>query len=649
MNKEVNLGQERRKYIRLDSVLPVQFRILSSEGKNSLSEWLQGFTNNVGKGGICLTVNKCSPQILGLLKEKQGKVSLEIEMPFLARPIKAESLVSWVKDCPECPDKCLVGLNYRQIDPSQNKSILRYARLRQLFVPLLFSIIIALVAGLAMNSFINLKLTQGNKELVGQLVGIVQESSIAKQKVKLISKEKDDLQVKLQALAARIRTVEEERLKAQEEAKAEQELSSQKLDEFKALVEQLAKEKTSLEAQLSGLSVRENAVTEELLHLGQKKASLEKLNLDKMYQWLKIHQNPRTGLVMSFEGDRSIENWAFTYDQALLIQAYANFSDFARAKKLLDFFGKKAKRVQGGFANAYYANDGQPAEYIVHSGPNIWLGIAALQYAKKSNDYSYTGLAEGIAEWVMRLQKEDPDAGIRGGPDVEWFATEHNLDAYAFFDMLYKTTGKAQYRNAQEKVLNWLLKNTYAKIDPPVKRGKGDSTIATDTYAWSIAAIGPEKLEAAGMNPDKIMEFAEENCAVTVSLRRPEGQVVEMKGFDFAPVRHVARGGVISSEWTAQMVVSFKIMSDFYYKKNMPAKARYYAQKADEYLSELSNMIISSPSPSGQGESCMAYASEDFVDTGHGWLTPKGKSTGSVAGTVYTLFAYYKYNPLELK
>jgi len=69
----------------------------------------------------------------------------------------------------------------------------------------------------------------------------------------------------------------------------------------------------------------------------------------------------------------------------------------------------------------------------------------------------------------------------------------------------------------------------------------------------------------------------------------------------------------------------------------------------DEYLVQLGNMIISSPSPSGQGEGCLPYATQDVVDTGHGWITPKGKSTGSVAGTTWTLFAYYNYNPLELK
>jgi hypothetical protein len=60
-------------------------------------------------------------------------------------------------------------------------------------------------------------------------------------------------------------------------------------------------------------------------------------------------------------------------------------------------------------------------------------------------------------------------------------------------------------------------------------------------------------------------------------------------------------------------------------------------------------MVISSPSPSGQGEGCLPYATEDYVDTGHGWMTPKGQSSCSAAGTIYILFAYYNYNPLKLQ
>jgi len=667
MFKKDSLGAERRTYIRLDSVFPVQFRILSLDGKKALSDWLQGFTNNISKGGICLAVNNLKPELAKLIKEKQVKLSLDIEMPLAATPVPASARVAWVKDITGQPNKYLIGLSYEEIASIANKRIMRYTLAKRLFVPVSVTIIIILGLGFVIGSYINVRLIKGNKALVEQLVKILQESSVAKQTVKVINKEREDLQLKMQALQLRIRTAEEEKAVLQEKIRQEEKVrleqkakleekvkleeggAAKKIIEFNAMIEKLIQEKTLLQEQLIAVQHKENTVTEELLRLDKKKATLEKANLDKMYQWLKIHQNPRMGLVMSFEGDSDITNWAFIYDQSLVAQAFTNFSDFERARQILDFFDKKAKKAKGLFYNAYYVDDGSPAEAIVHSGPNIWLGIAILQYTKKSQDFNYLGLAEEIAASIIDLQNQDTDGGIRGGPNVEWYATEHNLDAYAFFNMLCKVTGKKNYLQARDKVLKWLVRHTYDKSGPPIKRGKGDSTIATDTYAWSIAAIGPEKLQELGMNPDMILEFAEKNCSVEVSYERPGGRIVKIKGFDFAPQRNVARGGVVSSEWTAQMVISFKIMADFYYKKYMIAKARAYELKVAEYLLGLGNMIISSPSPSGQGDSCLPYATQDFVDTGHGWVTPKGKSTGSLAGTTYTLFAYYNYNPLELK
>lgn len=640
---------ERRKYIRLDSVFPVSFKLLSLDGGQIFSDWLQGFTNNIGKGGICLTINNLKPELAKLIKTQQVKLSLDIEIPLTKKPVSTLAKVAWTKDVISEPNRYLVGLSYEDIDPRQNNKIMRYAWTKKLFLPVALVIILMLGIGFTINTYLNIKLIKGNKALVEQLVKILQESSIAKQKIKEIDTERQDLQLKIKTLQLQIKNVEEEKANLDKIVKLEETKAAKKIEELNTLIEKLAKDRAALQEQLIALQHKENTVTEELLRLDKKKVDLEKANLDKMYQWLKIHQNPHTGLVMSFEGDNEIANWAFVYDQSLIAQAYTNFGDFERVKKMLGFFAKQAKRRDGLFFNAYYFDDGEPSEYVVHCGPNIWVGIAILQYTKKSQDRQFLDLAEEIAQAIIYIQNKDKEGGICGGPDVNWYSTEHNLDAYAFFQMLYKITGKQKYLQTRDKVLNWLIQHTYDKIDIPIKRGKGDSTIATDTYAWSIAAIGPEKLEELDMNPDRIVEFAEQNCSIEVPYARPEGQTIKIKGFDFAPQRHVARGGVVSSEWTAQMVIAFKIMANFYYKKNMIAKARSYGLKADEYLAELGNMVISSSSPSGQGESCLPYATQDFVDTGHGWMTPKGKSTGSVAGTSYALFAYYNYNPLELR
>lgn len=649
MKKSDPMKSERRKYIRLDTVFPVRFRLLGLGSAEYLSDCLQGFTSNVGKGGICLEAFNLNDDLVQKLKDKSAKLDLKLEMPLARRTISAIATVAWVKQADPIEKKYLVGLIYEQIDSQQNNWFMRYAWSKKIFFPTALALIIIFALIIAANSYVSMRLIKGNKALVEQLINIVQESSIAKQKVKRINKEKEDLELKIDALQIQMQVTLEGRALLENNLKNEKAQDSKKIDELNSLAQALNKEKALFQEQLIALQQKESVITQDLLHMDKKKAVLEKANLDNMYKWLKIHQNEHTGLVASFEGDKDISGWAFTYDQSLLVIAYSYFSDFLRAKKILDFFVSGAQTKDGMYLNAYYVNDGSAAEYTVHSGPNIWLGLAVMQYTKKSKDTTYVDLAKEIASQIIKLQAADSEGGIRGGPSIKWFSTEHNLDAYAFFDMLYKYTGSAQYLTARDKVMNWIVENTYSKSDVPIKRGKGDGTIATDTYAWSIAAVGPEKLLGFGMNPDRILEFAEQNCSVESDFLRPEGKIIKIKGFDFAPERNIARGGVVSSEWTAQMVLAYKIMSEFYYKKEMIAKARAYAFKADDYLSSLSNMIISSPSASGQGESCLPYATQDFVDTGHGWMTPKGANTGSVSGTAYTIFAYYGFNPLELK
>ncbi|MCG2714126.1 MAG: PilZ domain-containing protein [Candidatus Omnitrophica bacterium] len=639
-NKEP-VSPEQRKYLRLNTIFPVQFRLESIDGEIFISDWLQGFTNNISREGICLCVNNLELSFLKLFEEKKVKLLLEINLSMSKKPISASAKIAWVKEMRLDMHQHLIGLSYERISAEQNNKLLRYARAKKLFAPLALSLIIILALALGANSFLNIKLTRSNKLLVEELVSVIKDSNVANQKVKDAITQRQDLQLKLKSLEGRIISAESKR-------NASQTVSLEQARQFNDLINKLTLEKTLLHEELIVVQQKEDVAAKESSILDQKKVVLEKANLDKMYRWLKIHQNPHTGLVMSFEGDKDIANWAFIYDQALLIQAYSQFADFQRAKKILDFLAKGAKRENGWFLNAYYVDDGAPAEYVTHVGPNIWVGLAIMQYTQASQDKSYMGLAESIAQTIINLQNTDEDGGIRGGPGVSWYSTEHNLDAYAFFNMLFKVTGKQIYNLAQEKTLNWLTLHIYGRQDLPVARGKGDSTIATDTYAWFIAAIGPQKLKDLGMDPDKIMEFVEENCTVEVNFTRPNGQNVLIKGFDFAPQRHVARGGVVSSEWTAQMIVSFKIMAEFY-KLSDPLKALEYKNKANMYLEELGNMIISSSSPSGQGEGCLPYATLDFVDTGHGWMTAKGRSTGSVSGTAYMLFAYYGFNPLELK
>lgn len=628
--------QERRQYIRLDSVFPVEFQILSPDRESSLSGCLQGFTNNVGKGGICLAVNNLVPALAETLKERKSLITLQIQMPLAARSVKATAKVAWIESVSNCPNSYLIGLAYENIDPVANSRLMRYARGKKLIIPLLTWTIIIFGLGLGLNSYISATLIKGNKALVAQLVAMVQRSSIAKQKIKTINKEREDLQLKLNAVELQIRTAEEESIK-----------STSNKREAAFLLEELNKQKGSLQEELIAIQTKEAVITEDLLQLDKIKTTLEEANLEKMYKWLQSRQNLRSGLLVSIDGKSEAQNQAITYEQALAAQAYTNFSDFERARRVFNFFNKRLKGLNGLFPSVYYVSSGRPIEGYWQTGPNIALGIAAVHYTQKTKDQRYLPLAEEIAARIMRLQQQDREGGIPSAEEALYYYAKDNLEAYALFNMLYKLTGEERYREAGSKTLHWLLSNIYDEngIRPlPAK-----VNIDTDTSAWAIMAIGPVKLEELGVNPDRVIEFAENNCGVKTCYIRPGGQSVDLKGFGFPVPGGSGASGIVSSERTAQMVIAFKISADFYYQKGMIAKARAYASKIGEYLSELDNLIISSPSSYSQGESCLPYANQDLPEAVGGSKIIRSKSAGSLAATVYTLFAYYNYNPLALQ
>ena len=47
---------EKRKYIRVNTVFPVEFRVLARGGE-PISSWFQGFSQDISSGGLCLFAN----------------------------------------------------------------------------------------------------------------------------------------------------------------------------------------------------------------------------------------------------------------------------------------------------------------------------------------------------------------------------------------------------------------------------------------------------------------------------------------------------------------------------------------------------------------------------------------------------------------
>ncbi len=653
---------EQRRYTRLNTILPVEFRILSQD-QQSLSDWLAGFSNNISRSGICVFSNLIPPELWKSLKDKETIFQLRIHIPFSWKTISTRGKLVWHRRGKVREANFSLGLEFLDLSEKERKNLIFFTYWRNFIPKVSLSTIIVLTFSLLYLYYQNQKILNYNRKIAKELVETSLELNLKKEVleqnqavVKMfrgklnrvnrdLEKTKEELALwekEYEHLKKERKNLLKEFLSSEEALEKEREIQ-EKIAHLQRKLSLLIQENKSLQDKLKEAKALTASSQRELRRIQERKQLLEKFTVKDMYKWIRNHQNLKTGLVVSFEGGFTLSGWAFTYDQALCVNVFLLFSDFERAKNILDFYKYKAKTYQGGFLNAYYVDDGSPCEYIVHAGPNIWLGLGILRYTEATSDKSYLNLAERIAKFVLSLQ--DSEGGIIGGPKVSWYSTEHNLDAYAFFKGLYKLTEKSEYLLAQERVKTWLKKYSYTKKDIPINRGKGDSTIATDTYAWSIASLGAEELISLEMDPDEILEFAIENCRVKNYLEREDKKIL-VEGFDFARIRHLPRGGVISCEWTAQMVLAFQIMANYYQKKSQLPKANYYQGLARHYLSELEKMIISSPSPTGQGKGCLPYASSSSADTGHGWRTPQGKRVCSLASTSYYIFAYYGYNPL---
>lgn len=653
----IGQGTGRRKYIRISTVLPVEFIVLDEQEKQ-LTPWLQGFTCDIGRGGIGLLINDLWQGFWNRFNYQDALLSLKINLPFRTKSISVKAKVVWseqLKD--EDFDRCVIGVEFIETEKKPaGKLLFKYAVYKKC-LPFIVTGFLALLILMSIRLFCKTDaLIKQNRRQVADYVKSLEHSSFLQDSLKDAQELQLRFQDKQSDLEKEITSLEEEVIHWQKdymqlkEIKDKNEEASKEGRQLEEKINLLEKEIAVLKQENDVLKTKREHREDETIRIQEEVNALERERyafsqdiIKGMFEWIKNRQDLISGVVLSYEGDRSLEKISFTYDQSLAVIVFLVFNDLKKAEKILDFYLGIVENDDNIY-NAYYSH-GAVAEYVVHSGPNAWIGIAALNYIKKTGNKKYFPIAETVDAFLTKMR--DKEGGIRGGSNVGWYSTEHNLDAVAFYNLFYEVTGKKKYLDAAKTIEKWVSQYSYTDYSVPIKRGKGDSTVATDTYAWSITAFGPQALLAMNMNPDAILEFAIEHCEVE-ALFEYRGEEVKLKGFDFAKARNLARGGIVSGEWTAQMILAFEIMSDFYKNKN-PDKQNEYITRAVFYFNELQKMLITSPSRIGREEPCLPYASKASVDTGHGWYTPEGNTTGSLSATAYFLIAYYGFNPLTGK
>ncbi|MBI1952721.1 MAG: hypothetical protein HYS41_01190 [Candidatus Omnitrophica bacterium] len=204
----------------------------------------------------------------------------------------------------------------------------------------------------------------------------------------------------------------------------------------------------------------------------------------------------RKGLLASFTIPSDdplafLKGRSWSYDNAVAAVAFTAQGEKSRAKAVLTALNRLV--ASGGTIGFSYQIDSAEKDSRVRAGTLAWVGYAFAHYQRVTKDKTFEGSAKKIAAYLKKLQLAS--GSLKGGPDVKWVSTEHNIDAYFFFRELYRVTSNKGYLTTANKIKASLLKNHWVakKGGGHFLQGIGDSTPALDANSWGalfLQAIG---------------------------------------------------------------------------------------------------------------------------------------------------------------
>jgi hypothetical protein len=394
-------------------------------------------------------------------------------------------------------------------------------------------------------------------------------------------------------------------------------------------------------------------------------------HISGLVKWLKINRHQETGLPYSHVGDERFKNWTFTYDSAVVVLAYIAAGEVESAKNIVDFYiGNTETSRLGGFIEAFIPSSAliKGQDYSIRTGANLWLGIASFHLYKTSKELKYLDFAKTIADFGISLQNLDPSSPNYGGlslgpkgdpaypsdqhiaynPELpsftEIYATEINIDGYAFFNLLFQQTKQQKYNDAKKLTLIWLKKNGYNFGEHRFNRGFNDMLVATDVQSWGISALGVEVLDEFEDNAaKKIINFVENNCIAEDIFKKPDGTIVTVKGSDFIDktrAQTLNRTPLVSPEWTFQLINAYSRLAHDYQHRGAEDKAQRFRISREFLIASMLKLAVSI-----DDTFAYPYATQAEAKLGHENLTPR-EGNLSVIGVAYAILALLDFDPL---
>lgn len=250
-------------------------------------------------------------------------------------------------------------------------------------------------------------------------------------------------------------------------------------------------------------------------------------------------EGPTLRLVQSYVDQQGLLTTGFTYDNALVINAYlmrGRMEDVARAEVL----GQSLLYAQrsdpnfndGRLRQAYFVDlpNGNGAFVRLALAPFFflgsavgdmaWAGIALAQLYARTLRPDYLDGAVRIGNWISNVTFDTRGAGgynfgVDGGNNLLTNkSTEHNIDAYALFNMLALLTGDGVWSSRAQHARNFVVA-MWNREDEFFWTGTGGDgvtinreNIPADTQTWSFLALREDLFASS-------IDWAKTNLATT--------------------------------------------------------------------------------------------------------------------------------------
>ena len=250
--------EEKRHYIRLNTVFPIEFQLVSKEDRNPISELYEGFTRDIGKGGMGISAKVLKDRDREFFNfiPHETKLKVIINIPLDKESIESFATIEWIEKQPgPIIDTYFFGISYDFINELEYEKIVSYVNWLRLRPKLAIALIILLLAAFVFSLSAFLKTHREKIEGQRDLVRTTAEMEQAKETKAQAEKAKSDMAIELESAKKKQTTVEAAFEELAEEKKTLEEmsmLSEQAEEELRLELDKLAEEKALLEERIEG-------------------------------------------------------------------------------------------------------------------------------------------------------------------------------------------------------------------------------------------------------------------------------------------------------------------------------------------------------------------------------------------------------------